>query len=59
LSNAIIFSTHFPSVDDLKLIIATGISKLYFYGKIDNPEAVDLMNNLKPSPIPLEIFQLE
>jgi len=59
LTDTAIFSTYFPDINDIKLIIATGVSKVYFYGKIDNPETVELMNSLVTNLIPLEIFQLE
>lgn len=59
LSETILFSTYFPNIEDIKLIIAIGITKVYFHGKIDNSETVQLMNSFKQNLIPLEIIQLE
>ena len=46
LSGTAIFLSYFPEVDDLKLIVATGIKSIYFNGKIDDAKAVEFMNNL-------------
>jgi deoxycytidylate deaminase len=59
LSRCTLFSTYFPSIDDLKLIVATGISTIYFFGIIDNQETVSLINNLNKESIPLELIHLK
>ena len=58
LKKAFIFLTYFPTVDDLKLIVATGISAIYFHGKIEDTESVKFMNDITKASIPLEIVQL-
>jgi deoxycytidylate deaminase len=59
LTGASLFSTHFPDINDLKLIVAVGISKLYFFGGTTDHSAVELINNLAGASIPLEIIHLE
>jgi hypothetical protein len=59
LSGTAIFSTNFPEVEDIKLIVATGIKTLYFYGKIDNAESTNLLNNLDKNINPLEVWMLD
>jgi len=55
IKGASIFSTYFPTLDDVKLIVATGISSIYFFGEITDMSAVQLLNSL---PAPLEITKL-
>jgi len=59
LTGSMIFSTYFPSLDEMKLILAVGISDLYFTGKIDHPDTVYLLNSLENSPNRLETHKLE
>lgn len=59
MSNFILFSTYFPSLDDMILIVSVGISSVHFFGKITDMEAVEFTNSLKDDSIPLEIIQLE
>lgn len=59
ISDTFLFSTYFPDIDDMKLIITVGIKKLYFFGPIDNQDTVKLMNSLTQNLIPLEILQVE
>ena len=58
LTEGTLFSTYFPDKDDLKLIIATGISEIYFFGAV-NPETTILINNLTKEGIPLRLIQLK
>jgi len=55
ISGSSIFSTCFPSLDDVKLIIATGMTSIFFFGEITDMNAVQLINSL---PTPLEITRL-
>jgi deoxycytidylate deaminase len=59
LTGSSIFSTYFPSLDELKLIIAAGIISLYFFGEVQNIESVKLLNALPEASIPLEIVRLQ
>jgi deoxycytidylate deaminase len=59
LLDTALFSTYFPPLDDTKLILATGVSTLYFLGKITSPETVSLLNSLQGSSISLEVIHLE
>jgi len=59
LKGTIIFSSYFPDINDMKLIVATGISMVYFYGEINNSETVEFLNSIESNHFPLEIFQLE
>jgi deoxycytidylate deaminase len=58
LEGTTLFTTYFPTIEDLKLIVAVGITSLYFMGNINDAKAVKLLNNLKSESIPLEITQL-
>ncbi len=59
LTGYALFSTCFPSLDDMKLIVSVGITYIYFFGKSDDLEAIELLNNLPKNRIPLEIIHLE
>ena len=59
LTGAVLFASYFPSLEDLKLIVATGVSTIYFFGEINDANSVSLINNLASSSIPLEIIKLE
>jgi hypothetical protein len=43
----------------MKLIIATGIVMLYFFGKPSNPETVRLVNEWGEQGLKFELVQLE
>ena len=58
LAGTSLFSTYFPNIEDIKLIIATGVSRVYFYGKIDDPETTELLNSFKQGLGPIELIQL-
>ena len=51
-----LFSSYFPSLNDVKLIVAAGISAVYFFGQINDQEAVMLLNSLPEHT--LEMIQL-
>lgn len=59
MSGCTIYSSYFPKVDDLKLIIAAGITLVYFFGPINDAEAVQLVNTSRDLAIPLEMVKLE
>lgn len=59
LNGATIFSTYFPSIDDMKIIISCGISTVYFFGVINDPHAVEIANRTVQENIPLELIQLK
>jgi len=59
ISGCTLFSTHFPNLDDVKLIVATGVTSVYFFGLITDQNAVTLINNLKDASIPLELIALK
>jgi len=42
----------------MKLMLATGISAIFFFGPVDKKESVDLMNDLYENGYPMEIIQL-
>ena len=56
---ALLFTTKFPSFVDMAQIITYGISVVYFFGEIDDPEAVRLANEWNASHNSLEIVKLE
>lgn len=59
MTGAVLFSTCFPSLNDLVLILSVGISTVYFMGEINDAKAVDLINCTKEDGIPLEMIKLE
>lgn len=59
ISGTAIFTTYFPALSDLILIISTGITSVYFFGEIRDPKTVELTNKLAENLIPLEIIQLK
>jgi hypothetical protein len=59
LAGSMLFCTYFPTVEDLILISATGITSINFLGPIINQESVMFINKLNASHIPLEIFELQ
>jgi len=46
ISGSILFSTAFPGIEDIKLIVASGVSTLYFFDKPNDPDTVRLLNDL-------------
>jgi len=59
LAGAVIFSTYFPSLNDMVLILAVGITTVFFMGNISDTKTVDLINCTKENGIPLEMIKLE
>ena len=59
ISGAILFSTKFPSVEDMKMIAAVGISSIYFFGEVNDAGSVALVNAMADSHIPLELVKLQ
>jgi deoxycytidylate deaminase len=59
LVGAVIFSTYFPSLNDMVLILAVGITTVYFMGNISDTKTVDLINSTKENGISLEMIKLE
>ena len=58
-SGADLFTTRFPTTEELKLIAASGIATVYFTGPIDHIEDLQFASNLFEAGIPLEIIKLE
>lgn len=56
MTNAVIFSSCFPDLEDIKLIYATGIRSVYFMGETNKAETVEFLNSLSN---PLEIVKLK
>lgn len=59
LTGTTLFCTYFPTVEDLMLIVATGVSSINFIGGITDKDAVFFLNKITGSGIPLEIVELE
>jgi len=59
LEGSYIFSSYFPEKEDLKLMVVTGVQKVYFLGKIDDQETTKLAGILIKKAIPLDFIQLE
>jgi hypothetical protein len=57
----IIFSSYFPRLSDVKIILSLGIHTVYFFGEINDPEAIKAINsyNEQASLGTLEMIQLE
>ena len=58
LTGTDLFSTYFPSLEEMKLIIAVGIKTFRFLGKITHPETVQLLNSLPGPPKSIEIIKI-
>jgi len=61
MTGAVIFCSHFPDLEDIKLIIISGINHIYFFGEypgLGDP-VVDLLNSLNSNSILLQISQLQ
>jgi len=59
ITGTYLFLTRFPRIYDMKLILASGVASVYFFGEIDDSEAVQLANIASESSISLEIIKLE
>ena len=58
LTGSALFLTYYPSLEDMKLLIAAGIIAIWFFGEITDTATVELSNSLPNASIPLEITQL-
>jgi hypothetical protein len=58
LVGTVLFSTYFPSLNDMILVVSVGITSVYFMGEVDDTSAVDLINSTKENGIPLEMIKL-
>ena len=57
---ATVFSTYFPSLEEIKLLVYFGIVSIYYLGGIPtDPETVLFLNQLNKESISLEIIHLE
>jgi len=59
MTNSILFSTHFPPLEEMILIASVGITVIYFFGKITDIKTVEFVNSMTDSKIPLEIINLK
>jgi hypothetical protein len=59
LTGSALFTTYYPNVEDMKLLITAGIVILSFFGEVNDISSRDLSNSLAPASIPLEIIQLQ
>jgi hypothetical protein len=46
LNGSTVFSTHFPTVDDLKLMVSVGVNTIYFFGQINDAHTVMVLNEM-------------
>jgi hypothetical protein len=56
-----LFCTYFPTVEDVILILSTGVASINFMGGVTDKDrdAVMFLNKISASGIPLEIVELE
>jgi deoxycytidylate deaminase len=59
MSGFFLFSTHFPSLNDMLLVVSVGISAVYFFGEITDVEVVRFSNSLSEDSISLDMIQLK
>lgn len=55
----ILFTTKFPSFSDMKTLLSTNFSSIYFFGNVDDPDAVRLVNDWNTLYNSLEVIKLE
>lgn len=58
LTGTYLFTTHFPVLEECKLIISCGISTIYFFGEITDPYTVEIANNTSKESINLKFIKL-
>jgi hypothetical protein len=58
LTGSALFSTYYPILEDMKLLICAGIISLYFFGEANDFAAIELSNILPTVSIPLGVTQL-
>jgi hypothetical protein len=46
-------------MDDVKLMVATGVSTIYFSGEINDKNTVEMLNSLIEGGLGIEIIQFE
>ena len=56
---SIIFTTRFPSFYEAVQILVYGVSAVYFFGEVDDSDAVRLLNEWNASHNSLEMVKLE
>ena len=59
ISNCTIFCTRFPKIEDMMLIVATGIKTLYFLGDITDQAVVRFMKEINSIHNCLEVVRLQ
>lgn len=59
MDRKIIFSTRFPDYNEMKSILNAGIMTIYFFGPIDDPKTVQLVNDINSKEVIVEMTQLE
>jgi deoxycytidylate deaminase len=60
LGDVSLFSTYFPTLDDLKMLVSVKITSVYYLGEAeDKSEIKHFLNKLCEKSIPLEIIHLE
>ena len=59
LTGTVLFSTKFPSIDDIKMIAAVGVITVYFFGDVNDAGAVALANAMTDCSISLELVKLQ
>lgn len=59
MRGAILFSTRFPTLDEMKLIVSAGLKAIYFMGEVNNPEVVRFSNSFSTNNIEIDMIKLE
>lgn len=54
-----LFCTCFPNLEEMKQIVASRVERVYFMGKVHDPQVVKFANTIAGCGIPLEIIRLE
>jgi deoxycytidylate deaminase len=55
----VLFSSYFPKLNDMRLVVSCGIQVVYFMGNIDDPDCAKFANALTEHSIPLELRKLQ
>lgn len=58
LLGAVLFSSNFPKVEDIKLVVAVGIKKILFNGPVDDTDTAKMLNTLTEEGISIDLIQL-
>ena len=59
VDGATMFLSCFPSAEDVKLMAAVGVGRVYFFGLTNDGEAADMLNGLEEGGSGIEMIQLE